>query len=70
MHSISVALRIKRDVKSVLLRAFLNNELQTNLHQLEPTLEELFELFDWEVNDLLLVNVVERLEVNALIRYV
>jgi len=70
VHSISVALRIKRDVKSVLLRAFLNNELQTNLHQLEPTLEELFELFDWEVNDLLLVNVVERLEVNALIRYV
>lgn len=67
VYSISVFLRIKRDVKSVLLRPFLNHELQADLHQLKPTLEELFKLFDWKVNNLFLVNVVERLKVNTLI---
>jgi len=70
VYSVSVFLRIKRDVKCVLLRAFLNNELQSDLHEFEPAFEEFFELFDWKVNNLFLVNVVERLKVNALIRYI
>jgi hypothetical protein len=70
VYSVSVFLRIKRDVKCVLLRAFLNNELQPDLHEFESAFEKFFELFDWEVNNLFLVNIVERLEVNPLIRYV
>jgi hypothetical protein len=46
VNGISVFLRIKRDVKRVLLRAFLNNKLQSDLHELEPALKELLELLD------------------------
>jgi hypothetical protein len=46
VYSIPILLRIKRDVERVLLRAFLNDELQTNFHQLKSAFEELLKLFD------------------------
>lgn len=70
VHRISIFLRIKRDVKCILLGAFLNNELQSNFHQLKSSLEKLLKLLYREMYHLLLVNVVEGLEINSLVRYV
>lgn len=71
MHSIAVPIVSESYVKRALLLILAGeHELQTDFHQLEAAFEELVEFANREVDYLLLVNIVVRLEVDSLVGHV